>query len=79
MRQPEDNIAGTEARAMRAAAGLYHAYFTGLILTLVTRRSAAFVGYCRQQANKYGIKGSRVAAARKALTLLLEAVERLGS
>ncbi len=26
---------------MRAAAGLYHAYFTGLILTLVTRRSAA--------------------------------------
>ena len=25
---------------MRAAAGLYHAYFTGLILTLVTRRSA---------------------------------------
>ncbi len=29
------------ARAMQAAAGLYHAYFTGLILTLVTRRSAA--------------------------------------
>ena len=29
-----------EARAMRAAAGLYHAYFTGLILTLVTRRNA---------------------------------------
>ena len=26
---------------MQAAAGLYHAYFTGLILTLVTRRSAA--------------------------------------
>jgi hypothetical protein len=35
-KQPE-----TGARAMRAAAGLYHAYFTGLILTLVTRRSAA--------------------------------------
>jgi hypothetical protein len=32
---------GAGARAMRAAAGLYHAYFTGLILTLVTRRSAA--------------------------------------
>jgi len=31
---------GGEARAMKAAAGLYHAYFTGLILTLVTRRSA---------------------------------------
>jgi hypothetical protein len=30
-----------DARAMKAAAGLYHAYFTGLILTLVTRRSAA--------------------------------------
>ena len=31
----------SETRAMQAAAGLYHAYFTGLILTLVTRRSAA--------------------------------------
>jgi hypothetical protein len=30
-----------DARAMQAAAGLYHAYFTGLILTLVTRRGAA--------------------------------------
>ena len=29
---------------------------------LLTRKSAAFVGYCRQQANKYGIKGSRVRA-----------------
>ena len=29
------------SQAIRAAAGLYHAYFTGLILTLVTRRSAA--------------------------------------
>ena len=37
---------------------------------LVTRKSAAFLGYCRQQANKYGIKGSRVAAARQALDLL---------
>ncbi len=37
---------------------------------LITRKSASFVGYCRQQANKYGIKGSRVAAARKALELL---------
>lgn len=36
---------------------------------LLTSRSAAFVGYCRTQANKYGIKGSRVAAARKALEL----------
>src|SRR2546423_4186167 len=30
-----------KSQAMRAAAGLYHAYFTGLILTLVSRRSAA--------------------------------------
>ena len=32
----------------------------------LTKKSAAFLGYCRQQANKYGIKGSRVAAARVA-------------
>lgn len=31
---------------------------------LVTRRASAFVRYCRQQANKYGIKGSRIATAR---------------
>jgi hypothetical protein len=35
------SIASPDARAMKAAARLYHAYFTGLILTLVTRRSAA--------------------------------------
>jgi hypothetical protein len=33
----------------------------------LTKRSAAFVGYCRTQANKYGIKGSRVAAAKAAM------------
>lgn len=31
---------------------------------LITSRAASFVGYCRTQANKYGIKGSRMAAAR---------------
>ena len=31
---------------------------------------AAFIGYCRQQANKYGVKGSRMAAARDAVELL---------
>jgi hypothetical protein len=31
----------SQARAMKAVAGLYHAYFTGLILTLVSRRGAA--------------------------------------
>jgi hypothetical protein len=40
---------------------------------LLTKKSAAFVGYCRTQANKYGIKGSRVAAAKSAL----ERFERL--
>lgn len=39
---------------------------------LLSRKSAAFLGYCRQQANKYGIKGSRVAAARNALAVLSE-------
>lgn len=46
---------------------------------IVTKRSAAFIGYCRQQANKYGIKGSRVAAARKALELLNGLVKIHGS
>jgi predicted nucleotidyltransferase len=30
---------------------------------LITKKSQSFVGYCRQQANKYGIKGSRVKEA----------------
>ena len=46
---------------------------------LVTRRAASFVRYCRQQANKYGIKGSRVAAARAALALLAAAEADEGS
>lgn len=46
---------------------------------LLTRKSASFVGYCRTQANKYGIKGSRVAAARAALALLDDAVSRIGA
>lgn len=37
------------------------------------RGYSAFAGYCRQQANKYGIKGSRIAAVRK----LLEALSNL--
>jgi RNA repair pathway DNA polymerase beta family len=39
---------------------------------LLTKRSAAFVGYCRTQANKYGIKGSRVASAKKAAEFFSE-------
>jgi hypothetical protein len=46
---------------------------------LVSRRASAFVRYCRQQANKYGIKGSRVATVRKALAMLTAAESRLGT
>jgi hypothetical protein len=46
---------------------------------LLTKRSAAFVGYCRTQANKYGIKGSRVAAAKDAMEFFMTHLERLGS
>ena len=46
---------------------------------LITRKSAAFLGYCRQQANKYGIKGSRVAAAKLALDLLSQRLESQGT
>ena len=46
---------------------------------LISRRATSFVQYCRQQANKYGIKGSRVAAARKVLAMLTTAQERLGN
>ena len=45
---------------------------------LLTKHSAAFVGYCRTQANKYGIKGSRVAAAKQAMELFKAEYARLG-
>ena len=37
---------------------------------LVSRRISGFVGYCKAQANKYGIKGSRVNAAQAIVELL---------
>lgn len=46
---------------------------------LLTKRSAAFVGYCRTQANKYGIKGSRVAAAKEAMSFFKVHCEALGT
>jgi len=46
---------------------------------LISKRATSFVQYCRQQANKYGIKGSRVAAARKVLAMLTTAQKRLGN
>jgi hypothetical protein len=39
------------------------------------RGVAAFAGYCRQQASKYGIKGSRVAATRVVVTFLQSCVD----
>lgn len=46
---------------------------------LLTKHSAAFVGYCRTQANKYGIKGSRVAAAKTAMLMFDRAQAELGN
>jgi len=37
---------------------------------LITGKAAAFVGYCYQQANKYGIKGSRINAIDTVLAFL---------
>ena len=45
---------------------------------LLTKKSAAFVGYCRTQANKYGIKGSRVAAAKAAMEFFKTTMEECG-
>lgn len=46
---------------------------------LLTRKSAAFIGYARRQANRFGIKGSRVAAARAALAILEAGLARHGT
>lgn len=46
---------------------------------LLTRQYASFVGYCRTQANRYGIRGSRVAAARAATQLLADAMGKHGT
>ena len=45
---------------------------------LLTRKYVSFVGYCRQQANKYGIKGSRVSTARKTLQFIDYAIDQVG-
>jgi len=37
---------------------------------LFSRKTTAFVGYCRQQARKYGVKGERLTAVRAALEAL---------
>lgn len=45
---------------------------------LINRQCKGFVGYCQKQAAKYGIKGSRVAAAREALGLIQGVMETHG-
>ena len=46
---------------------------------LFSRRTTAFVSYCRQQARKYGVKGARLAAVRLALDGLTEIEARYGA
>lgn len=46
---------------------------------LFTKQAASFVRYCRQQANKYGIKGSRVAASRLAVEFLTQIEAKYGT
>lgn len=46
---------------------------------LVSKRASAFLGYCRRQANTYGVKGTRVAAARKALEVISAGEARIGA
>ena len=46
---------------------------------LLSKKAASFVSYVRTQSNKYGIRGSRVAAARGALALLTDAIETHGT
>lgn len=45
---------------------------------LLTKKSAAFLGYCRKQAAKYGTKGARVEAAKKAAEFFAKALENFG-
>lgn len=46
---------------------------------LLTKKTAAFIGYLGRQSHKYGVKGSRVAAAREALAILDGAIARYGA
>lgn len=46
---------------------------------ILTKRSAAFVGYCTQQASKYGIKGTRLNSAKAALAIITEAIAKFGT
>lgn len=46
---------------------------------LFSRKTTGFVGYCRQQARKYGVKGERLSAVRLALDGLREIEGRHGA
>lgn len=46
---------------------------------LLTKKSASFINYCKQQAHKYCLKGARLATARCTLEALREAESRYGS
>lgn len=45
---------------------------------ILNKNAASFLGYCRQQAKKYGIKGERMADASKALEVIQGAEEQFG-
>jgi hypothetical protein len=44
-------------------------------MIFLSRKVDGYVGYCRQQANKYGIRGSRVAAARGAMEMFAKCMD----
>jgi hypothetical protein len=46
---------------------------------LITRRASIFIRHCRQQANRYGIMGSRVTVVRRAVEMLVEAITHHGA
>ena len=46
---------------------------------LLSRRATSFIGYCKTQANKYGIKGSRVHAVRNIVEWFDQAIGTYGN
>lgn len=46
---------------------------------ITTSKAASFIGYCRTQANKYGIKGSRMNTAEALANLLAEKMDIYGT
>ncbi len=50
-----------------------------LSMQLLTKQAASFVAYCKQQAYKYGKKGSKLSAARAVLEVLLSAEQTYGT